>query len=320
MRCSAWGGAARAQVAADTSSCDCLHGRCTWCQSLENVTVKQCTLTSGARRRAKTAWSARWKAETTPRHLRVGSLRSSVRRPPITSDITAMSQAAAGDQQATISNAQARWELENEVQNVAGPADLDALYRYDADEQKALLASKPWTRDPHYFKRWGWERGRGAIGSIRSCGMPRSHCRVGATAGSCGQAWQRWRHPCSTSPAALDVLQGADFSIGAAEDGHACQERRQHRGHGRNAGVLCLAAGPLLYVPRVPRVPAWPLGKTAQLMCHLYNSLSRYNEAVASCSQAAAPAGQQRPLHSMPWCCSLIPAVLRHNFCCSVPE
>lgn len=51
---------------------------------------------------------------------------------------------------ANVSNAQARWELENEV---ATTSDLDALYRYDAEEQKAIQAQKPWTRDPHYFKR-----------------------------------------------------------------------------------------------------------------------------------------------------------------------
>lgn len=107
----------------------------------------------GPRGLAKSAWSARWKAlpGLVPSLCRV-TLIVNV-RPPIASKSTIMSQAAGGDQQPTISNAQARWELENEVQNVAGPADLDALYRYDAEEQKALLAAKPWTRDPHYFKR-----------------------------------------------------------------------------------------------------------------------------------------------------------------------
>lgn len=51
-----------------------------------------------------------------------------------------------------VSNAQARWELENDVQ-VAGPSDLDALYRYDAEEQKTIQASKPWARDPGFFKK-----------------------------------------------------------------------------------------------------------------------------------------------------------------------
>ena len=92
-----------------------------------------------------------------------------------------MSQAGGGDQQATISNAQARWELENEVQNLAGPADLDALYRYDAEEQKALLASKPWTRDPHYFKRCDGEARKK---QSRAVGSPdHKPQRDGATAG-----------------------------------------------------------------------------------------------------------------------------------------
>lgn len=60
-----------------------------------------------------------------------------------------MSQSA---DKATVSNAQARWELENDVQ-AASTSDLDSLYRYDAEEQKAIQASKPWARDPHYFKR-----------------------------------------------------------------------------------------------------------------------------------------------------------------------
>ena len=59
-----------------------------------------------------------------------------------------MSQA----ENATISNARLRWELENDVQ-VAGPSDLDSIYRFDAEEQKAIQAGKPWARDPAYFKR-----------------------------------------------------------------------------------------------------------------------------------------------------------------------
>jgi hypothetical protein len=46
--------------------------------------------------------------------------------------------------------AKARWELENQVQTVA---DVDALYRHDEAEQKAIQAQKPWTKDPHYFKQ-----------------------------------------------------------------------------------------------------------------------------------------------------------------------
>ena len=46
--------------------------------------------------------------------------------------------------------AKARWELENQLQTVT---DVDALYRYDEAEQKAIQAQKPWTKDPHYFKQ-----------------------------------------------------------------------------------------------------------------------------------------------------------------------
>lgn len=42
-----------------------------------------------------------------------------------------------------------RWELENNVQNVS----TDALYKYDAAEQQAIQAQKPWTKDPHFFKQ-----------------------------------------------------------------------------------------------------------------------------------------------------------------------
>lgn len=48
------------------------------------------------------------------------------------------------------SNAQKRWELENEVQ--AG--DTEALYQYDIAEQQALQQQKPWQKDPHYFKQY----------------------------------------------------------------------------------------------------------------------------------------------------------------------
>jgi len=42
-----------------------------------------------------------------------------------------------------------RWELENNVHNVS----TDLLYKYDAAEQQAIQAQKPWTKDPHYFKQ-----------------------------------------------------------------------------------------------------------------------------------------------------------------------
>jgi COP9 signalosome complex subunit 5 len=53
-------------------------------------------------------------------------------------------------QMAGSSSAQKRWELENDVQNVEG---CDAYYKYDAAEQQALQQQKPWTKDPHYFKK-----------------------------------------------------------------------------------------------------------------------------------------------------------------------
>lgn len=60
---------------------------------------------------------------------------------------------AAEQQPPKISNvAQRRWELENDVA-VASGSDQDALYRFDAEEQKAIQASKPWKNDPHFFKR-----------------------------------------------------------------------------------------------------------------------------------------------------------------------
>jgi COP9 signalosome complex subunit 5 len=48
------------------------------------------------------------------------------------------------------SEAQARWELENDVGEAA---DIDALYRWDPDEQRTVQQQKPWSKDPHHFKR-----------------------------------------------------------------------------------------------------------------------------------------------------------------------
>jgi len=48
--------------------------------------------------------------------------------------------------------AQNRWELENQIDQ-AGPSDIDSLYRWDADEQRAIQNQKPWTKDPNYFKQ-----------------------------------------------------------------------------------------------------------------------------------------------------------------------
>lgn len=50
--------------------------------------------------------------------------------------------------------AQARWEMENNVQATSSLAeDVDALYKYDAAEQSLIQQQKPWSKDPHYFKQ-----------------------------------------------------------------------------------------------------------------------------------------------------------------------
>lgn len=49
---------------------------------------------------------------------------------------------------ADASEAQKRWELENEV----GPSDIEHYYRFDNAEQQALQQQKPWSKDPHFFK------------------------------------------------------------------------------------------------------------------------------------------------------------------------
>lgn len=48
--------------------------------------------------------------------------------------------------------AQRRWELENDA---AQPVDAvaDSYYQYDLAEQQQLQREKPWSKDPHYFKR-----------------------------------------------------------------------------------------------------------------------------------------------------------------------
>ncbi|KAJ9221261.1 hypothetical protein DTO021C3_4440 [Paecilomyces variotii] len=46
--------------------------------------------------------------------------------------------------------AQQSWEFENTI-NLIDP-QRDALYKYDEDAHKALVAARPWARDPHYFK------------------------------------------------------------------------------------------------------------------------------------------------------------------------
>lgn len=49
--------------------------------------------------------------------------------------------------------ARQRWELENNVASVSSAAEADALYRYDAEEQRAVQQQRPWQKDPTYFKR-----------------------------------------------------------------------------------------------------------------------------------------------------------------------
>ena len=47
--------------------------------------------------------------------------------------------------------AQARWELENNVQR---ETEADAYYKHDQAGLQALQQQRPWTKDPHYFKRY----------------------------------------------------------------------------------------------------------------------------------------------------------------------
>jgi len=44
--------------------------------------------------------------------------------------------------------AQRRWVLENNIENV----NVDAIYKYDNEEQQMIRSVKPWEKDPHYFK------------------------------------------------------------------------------------------------------------------------------------------------------------------------
>lgn len=46
-------------------------------------------------------------------------------------------------------DAQKRWELENDVQQAAS----NAVFTYNLEEQQAMQQQKPWTKDPHYFKK-----------------------------------------------------------------------------------------------------------------------------------------------------------------------
>lgn len=47
-------------------------------------------------------------------------------------------------------NSQQAWEAENATKLV--DSTRDALYKYDAEEQKKINAAKPWRSDPHHFK------------------------------------------------------------------------------------------------------------------------------------------------------------------------
>lgn len=45
-----------------------------------------------------------------------------------------------------------RWELENEIESL-NANDSDDLYKWDAEEQREIQNSRPWTQDAHYFKK-----------------------------------------------------------------------------------------------------------------------------------------------------------------------
>ncbi len=50
------------------------------------------------------------------------------------------------------STSRARWELENNIQQVSGE-DVDALFKFDAAEQQLIQSQKPWSKDPHHYKQ-----------------------------------------------------------------------------------------------------------------------------------------------------------------------
>ncbi|TKR81243.1 hypothetical protein L596_015148 [Steinernema carpocapsae] len=56
----------------------------------------------------------------------------------------AAAAAAAAESEASV--AQQNWELVNEIKPV------DQIYRYNAEDQRIIRNTRPWTRDPHYFK------------------------------------------------------------------------------------------------------------------------------------------------------------------------
>lgn len=62
-------------------------------------------------------------------------------------------QASTSTPSASEATALARWELENGASNAAAGAAAEAWFAHDADAERALLAAKPWSSDPRYFKR-----------------------------------------------------------------------------------------------------------------------------------------------------------------------
>lgn len=55
--------------------------------------------------------------------------------------------------------AQRRWELENDLAQPQQDAAADSYYHYDLAEQQQLQREKPWSKDPHYFKRCACNQG-----------------------------------------------------------------------------------------------------------------------------------------------------------------
>ena len=106
--------------------------------------------------------------------------------------------------------AQKTWQMENNI------VDLDSAFTYDPDEvrvdeegygmnghlqQRAILGAKPWERDAHYFKEVRY--------------VTRPHCWL-------GQNVKR--------VITIFSITGEDLRGRPAQDGDACEERRQHRG------------------------------------------------------------------------------------------
>jgi COP9 signalosome complex subunit 5 len=46
--------------------------------------------------------------------------------------------------------AQRTFEAANAIEAVAA---VESLYQYDTKQQQEILNTKPWTKDPHYFKK-----------------------------------------------------------------------------------------------------------------------------------------------------------------------